>query len=350
MSHINTAATAAPLSSPLPDSRMLIDRFGRRINYVRLAVTDRCNLRCAYCMPEKGMRFLPNGQLLSFPEMERLMGILASLGVDKVRITGGEPFVRPGIMDFLRRLRQMEGIRQISITTNGVLTGQYLAELKDLGIAGINLSLDSLERERFLRITRRDAFDEVMACFHRALDDEIPLKINMVLMGDLNSADIIPMARLSKAYPVEVRFIEEMPFNGTDQGKSRLNWDYRRIIRTLEEAFPGMQPREDAPTSTSQNFTIPGHRGTVGVIAGFSRTFCGTCNRIRITSRGTLKTCLYGKGELDVKALLRSRADDSAIENAFRLQVRRRFKDGWEAEQDARDGTGVSESMSVIGG
>lgn len=327
----------------------LVDNFGRRITYVRLSVTDRCNLRCAYCMPEK-MRFLPKDELLTFPEMERLMRLLASMGVRKVRITGGEPFVRPGLIDFLRRLREIPGIERIHITTNGVLTGPLVPDLKALGIAGVNLSLDTLNRERFRQITRRDEFAAVMDCFHKCLEYQIPMRINCVLMEGQNEADLIPLAELTRDHPVAVRFIEEMPFNGTKKGQPKLYWNYQRILEKLRSAYPCIYKIADEPASTSINYGIPGHQGTVGIIAGFSRTFCGTCNRIRITAKGTLQTCLYGKGVLSVRDLLRYEPRDEAIKGALIYWINRRFKDGWEAQKYSRTESDINESMSLIGG
>lgn len=341
-----------PISSPAHSREKLIDNYGRRITYVRLAVTDRCNLRCTYCMPEQGIRFLSRQEVLTYEEMLRLLHLLAEMGVSKVRITGGEPFVRRGLVDFLWQVREIPGIRHIHITTNGVLTAPHVPELQRLGIAGINLSLDSLDRERFRRITRRDQLEAVLRCFHTILEYGIPLKINTVLMGGINDADIVPLAMLSRDYPVEVRFIEEMPFNGTlnGNGRSHSRWDYRRILEVLQQAFPGLEKRPDPANSTSMNYRIPGHRGGVGIIAGFSRTFCGSCNRIRVNAKGKVQTCLYGKAVLDIRQMLREGATDEAIKAAVRAVVNKRFRDGWEAQRHSGVGVDVSESMSMIGG
>lgn len=334
----------------VPREDILIDNYGRRINYVRLSVTDRCNLRCSYCMPESGIRFIPRDEILTYEEMERLMTILASMGISKVRITGGEPFVRKNLIDFIGKLRAIEGIRSINLTTNGVLTTPYIPELKALGINSINLSLDTLERERFYKITRRDQFREVMECFHKILEYDISLKVNMVVMDQLNAEDIIPMSRLAEKYPVGIRYIEEMPFNGTDGGKQQLHWSYRRILQALQEEYPGIYKLESEPASTSTNYQVPGQRGTLGIIAGFSRTFCGSCNRIRVTARGTLQTCLYGEGDFSIRDLLRSGTDEEGIKAALRKRIGNRFKDGREAESQRLSKREISESMSAIGG
>lgn len=325
----------------------LQDNHGRIINYVRLSVTDRCNLRCRYCMPEN-MRFMPAGQLLSFPEMERLLRILAPMGISKVRLTGGEPFVRRGILPFLNSINKIKGIERIHITTNGVLTAKYLDDLKNLKIAGINLSLDTLDPDKFYQITRRKDFAAVWDCFHKILQTGIPLKVNMVLLGDQNAADIIPMATLARDYPVEIRIIEEMPFDGSSANREHLRWDYRRIIDTFRAQFPNMQPLEPEPSATSRCFKVPGHLGSFGVIAGFSRTFCGSCNRIRVTAKGDLQTCLYGKGVFNIRDLMRSGSSDADIRRALVGAIGNRFKDGWEAQQNHSED--VLQSMSIIGG
>ncbi len=327
----------------------LYDNHGRPINYLRLAVTDRCNLRCFYCMPAEGVTYAPQQELLTYEEMERLVRLLANLGITKVRITGGEPFVRRGLLPFLRRIRAIPGIRELHLTTNGVLTTPHIAELKALGLSSVNLSLDTLSRERFLTITRRDDHERVMHCFHGLLEAEIPTKINAVVMEGQNTEDIIPLAELTRQYPVSVRFIEEMPFNGTDR-EAPLRWTHRKITATLQAQYPGLERVPDAPHSTAYYFRLPGGRGTVGVIAAYSRTFCGTCNRIRLTALGTLKTCLYDQGVLDVKRMMRHGASDEQLTQAFRRAFAHRAKDGRAAEQQRGPAAFVTESMSTIGG
>ncbi|MEL6822257.1 MAG: radical SAM protein, partial [Calditrichota bacterium] len=219
----------------------LVDNFGRTISYVRLSLTDKCNLRCLYCMPEN-MRFMPTDKLLSFEELERLMRLLAKMGISKVRLTGGEPFIRPGIMPFLHTLKAIPGIRDIHITTNGVSTLPFVEELAQMDIAGINLSLDTLDRKRFKEITRRNSFDKVMECFKAILRAGIPLKVNMVVMEQWNTDSLLPMAELVEEHPIEVRFIEEMPFNGTAATKATLNWNHKKILSVLQERYPEIRP------------------------------------------------------------------------------------------------------------
>jgi cyclic pyranopterin phosphate synthase len=326
----------------------LIDNHGRVINYLRLAVTDRCNLRCTYCMPAEGIQYVPKEELLRYEEIVRLVGLLAKMGISKIRITGGEPFVRRDIMELFRSLSAIEGIQQIHLTTNGTLTAPHLPTLKALGIHSVNLSLDALDRQRFLEITRRDCFDQVMDTFQQLLQLGIPVKINTVVMAGRNEADIIPLAMLTRKYPVSVRFIEEMPFNGSGKQAS-IEWNHLRILEHLRAHFPHIRKVPDPPFSTSANYEIPGHQGQVGIIAAFSRTFCGTCNRLRLTAQGVLKTCLYDRGVFNLRELLRNGATDEQIATAIREAVGNRARNGFEAEA-RRNGLPVHESMATIGG
>lgn len=327
----------------------LYDNHGRPINYVRLAVTDRCNLRCFYCMPEEGIRYLPKKHLLTFEEIERLISLLASMGITKVRLTGGEPFVRNDLMKLINRISEIPGIQDLHLTTNGVLTAPYIPDLKRMGIASVNLSLDTLDKSRFFAITRRDEFEPVMNTLYSLLEHKIPVKINAVVMEGKNIDDIIPLIELSKDHDVDIRFIEEMPFNGEGNHYQSLNWTYKKILEYIRQHYE-LTKITDAPSSTSYNYKVAGYKGNVGVIAAFSRTFCGTCNRIRITAQGTLKTCLYDDGALDLRQLLRNGSDDQEIKNILLTAFKSRAKDGFEAEARRQNHLPVSESMSTIGG
>ncbi|MFN4145095.1 MAG: GTP 3',8-cyclase MoaA [Runella sp.] len=327
----------------------LIDNHGRIVSYVRLAVTDRCNLRCFYCMPEEGIKYVPKPHLLTWEEMERVVRILAQLGIDKVRITGGEPFVRRGIIDFLERLHQIDGIRQINLTTNGVLTAPLVPEFGRLGIRSVNLSLDSLDRQRFFEITRRDEFQNVWQTFEALQEYKIPTKINAVVMSGKNTDEIAAMAELTRQYPISMRFIEEMPFNGQAEHQYNEFWNFARILTELQRHYPSLYKLPDPPASTAYHYQIPGYRGTIGIIAAYSRTFCGTCNRLRITPQGQLKTCLYEEGGLNIRDLLRRGLDDEAVRDQIIKAVQHRAKDGFEAEKN-RNTAVASDSMAMIGG
>lgn len=338
-----------------------MDNHGRPIRYLRIAVTDRCNLRCAYCMPEQ-MRFLPAKELLSDEEIVRLVGICASLGVRKVRVTGGEPFARRGIMEILREITRASGVEETHITTNGALLGSRASELVSCGVRSVNLSVDAFERARFFELTRRDEYEAVEAAFFALLESGIPLNVNAVVMDGKNDRDIIPMCEKTKDHAFSMRFIEEMPFNGATlaagESPKALRWNYAAILNEIRSAFPDIQPLGRAHKSaTSELYHIPGHKGTIGIIAGYSRTFCGACSRIRITAKGMLKTCLYDNGVLDLKALLRSGASDDEARAAIADCVQRRFANGWEAEKFTFRLRSVSphsntpfDSMSEIGG
>ncbi len=326
---------------------MLLDNHGRPINYLRLAVTDRCNLRCFYCMPHEGIDFLPKPHLLSYEEMLRIIKVLAEMGISKVRITGGEPFVRRDLIPFLWQLSEIEGINKINITTNGVLTAPLVPELKKIGINSVNLSLDSLDRQRFYEMTRRDELPKVLATLDALLEHEIPVKINSVIMAQKNDEDILSMIELARNQDISIRFIEEMPFNG--EGLKLENFmSYRRIIERIQSKYPDLYKIEDEANSTSYNYKIPDFKGSIGVIAAYSRTFCGTCNRIRITPTGVFKTCLYDEGVMNVRDLMRSNLSDEALKDKIQHSLQNRAKDGFEAE--AKRSTVVRESMTTIGG
>ena len=329
---------------------MLKDNHGRTVNYLRLAVTDRCNLRCFYCMPEHGLEWLERKELMTYEEMLYICSLLVNMGIEKIRITGGEPFVRKDIMQFLTALSKLYGLHQLTITTNGVLTSPHVPELKKIGIKSVNLSLDTLDRNRFFSITRRDELPEVLKTLDTLLYHNIETKLNAVVMDGKNTQDIIPLADLNKLLPVSVRFIEEMPFNGEVDHHPSLAWDHLRILNRIKEQYPEIKKIPDPPFSTSYNYHIPGHKGSVGIIAAYTRSFCGTCNRIRITPLGELKTCLYDDGVLNIKNLVREGLDDNELKKALLKTLDHRTKDGWEAEQLRNKKNPVHESMATIGG
>ncbi len=329
---------------------MLFDNHGRVVNYLRLAVTDRCNLRCFYCMPEEGIEYVARKELLTYEEMIRIVSIFAHYGISKVRITGGEPFLRKGMLPFLYKVSSIKGIDELNITTNGTLTSGLVPDLKKMGVRSVNLSLDSLDRDRFFEITRRDELDKVLKTLDQLLAHQIPTKINAVVMDGKNDEDILPMVALTKDAPISVRFIEEMPFNGTGaQAQQALRWHFRAIIEHIESRYQ-LTKLKDAPNSTSLNYQIKGFKGTIGVIPAFSRTFCGTCNRIRLTPQGVLKTCLYGDGVFNIKNLMRAGATDDQLGVALTEALGNRAKDGFEAESRRAFGRPSQDSMATIGG
>ncbi|KAA6434835.1 GTP 3',8-cyclase MoaA [Rufibacter glacialis] len=326
---------------------MLLDSHGRQLTYLRLSVTDRCNFRCYYCMPEEGMDFAARQELLSFEEMLQLATVFCRLGVNKIRITGGEPFVRAGITPFLRKLSEVPGLQEITVTSNGSLSQKQILALQEIGIRKINISLDSLDRQRFFQITRRDTFDTVFGSIQQLLTAGFEVKLNCVVAENKNTQDLIPFVELTKTYPLTVRFLEEMPFNGSNSFQVP-QWSYREIYAHISAHYPLLQKLESEPSSTSVNYRVPGYAGSFGIIPSFSRTFCGTCNRIRLGATGELRTCLYGPPATNLRDFLRQGASSALLEEEILRAVSKREKDGFAAE--ASHGTAVHESMSVLGG
>ena len=327
--------------------KLLIDKFGRQLDYLRLSVTDRCNFRCYYCMPEEGVNFADRNDILTFGEMEMLVRIFVSLGVNKVRITGGEPFVRKGIMGFLDNMSQTEGLDQITVTSNGTLSTSQIAELKRLGILKINISLDALDRQRFFEMTRRDRFEEVYSCIIKLMEEGFQIKLNCVVAEEKNIQDIIPFVELTKSYPLAVRFLEQMPFNGKSFFSSS-EWDHKKIFSHISQHYHRIQKLDDEKNGTSVNYKIPGYLGSFGIIPSFSRTFCGTCNRIRLSATGELRTCLYGPPASNLRDLIRDGASINDVENEILEAVAKRKKDGFEAEKSTRKEP--KKAMTFLGG
>lgn len=301
-------------------------------------------------MPAEGIKYLPKKEVLSFEEMQRLITMMATMGISKVRLTGGEPFVRNDLMKLIRSIVEIPGIKDLHLTTNGVLTAPHIPELKKLGIASVNLSLDTLDRERFKAITLRDEFENTYRTLNLLLEHGIRVKINAVVMENKNIDDLYPMIELTKNQDVSVRFIEEMPFNGEGSHYPKLNWTHNKIVAHIKNEYPALVKIQDPENSTAYHYKIPGYAGDVGVIAAFSRTFCGTCNRLRVTAQGILKTCLYDNGVLDIKKLMRSGASDDLVKQHLLSAFNNREIDGWEAERKRQNDKPIHESMSTIGG
>ena len=305
----------------------LIDTFGRIHDSLRISVTDRCNIRCFYCMPETAVKFQPREQLLSFEEIERFVSIAARLGVRKLRLTGGEPLLRKNISTLIRKLAAIEGIEDLALTTNGVLLADQAAELYDAGLRRINVHLDTLDRERFQQITRRDDFDRVMDGIETARRLGFgPIKINVVAVKNLIEPDIVPMARFGRERGIEIRYIEFMPLDAQglwERGRVLLADDMiamlEREVGPLEE-IPDRDPR--APAT---EYRFADGIGRVGFIASVSRPFCLNCNRLRITADGHLRYCLFAVEETDIRALIRRSAPDEEIAAAIAGSVRAKW-------------------------
>ena len=305
----------------------LLDTFGRLHDNLRISVTDRCNIRCFYCMPETGVKFMRREEILSFEEIERFARVAVSLGVTKVRVTGGEPLVRKDLPVLIRALVGIPGIRDLSLTTNGVLLAEQAEALYTAGLRRLNVHLDTLDRERFLKITRRDDLDKVLEGIEvcRRLGFR-PIKINAVAVKDLLEPDLAPLARYGRERDIEVRFIEFMPLDS--QGL----WDRNRVLfasdiieRLSREIAPLVEIPDRDPRAPATEYQFADGIGRIGFIASVSRPFCLNCNRIRLTSDGKLRYCLFAVDETDVKGLLRSGASDEEIALTIRDNVRQKW-------------------------
>ena len=327
----------------------LLDKYGRQISYLRLAVTDRCNLRCQYCMPEKGIDIVDRKELLSYKEMYRITRVLSELGVDKIRLTGGEPFVRKDFVKFLKSLSFNQNLKEINITTNGALIANHIDELEKMKINAVNLSIDSLDRKKFFKITRRDVFPKVIDTYNQLLQSRLKLKLNVVIQSGFNTDEIIDFIELTKNDKVSVRFIEEMPFNGKGLRQVKEVWNYDKIFGEINSHFDTISPVLSDKSSTSKNFKVNGYKGSFGIIPAFTRTICNDCNRIRITATGLFKNCLFDDGVFNLKEFIRKGASDDDMKELFIATVQQKPENGFIAEANRASGS-VSESMSTIGG
>jgi len=309
----------------------LLDSYGRLHDNLRVSVTDRCNIRCFYCMPEHDVEFVKRGEILDFEEIERFVRIAVALGIVKLRVTGGEPLVRRGLPELIRRLTAIPGIRDLALTTNGVLLPDLAEPLYEAGLRRINVHLDTLDRERFIRITRRDELGKVLA----GLDLSKRLgysriKLNAVAVKDLVEPDIVPLARYARENGFEVRYIEFMPLDAQnlwDRGKVLLADE---IIETLAREIAPLAPVPDPdPRAPASEYAFADGIGRVGFIASVSRPFCLNCNRIRLTADGKLRYCLFAIQEDDVKSLMRSGASDEEIA----ALIRRNLAGKWEGHE-----------------
>ncbi len=304
----------------------LLDTFGRLHDNLRISVTDRCNIRCFYCMPED-VRFQDREHILSFEEIERFVQIAARLGVRKLRLTGGEPLVRKGLPDLIRRLLAIDGIEDLALTTNAVLLAAQADELYMAGLRRLNIHVDTLEAEKFQRITRRDDHAKVMAGIDAAQRLGFgPIKINVVAVKDLIDADIVPMARFGRERGIEIRYIEFMPLDA--QGlwlRDKVLTADQMLAMLTREIGPLEAVADQDPRAPATEYRFLDGVGRVGFIASISRPFCLNCNRIRLTSDGKLRYCLFAHDETDVKDLLRAGASDEAIEQVIRSTVRAKW-------------------------
>ena len=293
--------------------KILQDQFGRKIEYIRVSVTDRCNLRCIYCMPQEGVPAVPHDEILTFDEIERFCRIAAELGISRIKLTGGEPLVRRGLPFLVGKLKQIPGVEQVTLTTNGTQLKEQIRDLKVNGLDAVNISLDTLDGERYRQVTRVGSLDRVLEGLDAALRcPGLPVKINCVPLEDGTDEDLLRLAGLARKCPVDVRFIELMPFGPGKESAGRSNGDIKKI---LESRFGSSRPYEKLLGNGPAEYVLfPGFRGRVGFISAISHKFCSTCNRLRLTSEGLLKPCLQYGTAADIKALLRGGASDRQIQ------------------------------------
>ncbi|KAK2826398.1 hypothetical protein Q5P01_020612 [Channa striata] len=312
--------------SLLPFSAVLTDNFSRRHNYLRISLTEKCNLRCQYCMPEEGIKLTPRGQLLSTSEIMTLARLFVQEGVNKIRLTGGEPLIRPDVLDIITDLRKLEGLKTIAVTTNGINLARLLPKLKDAGLDLINISLDSLVPAKFEFIVRRKGFHKVMEGIEKAIEMGYnPVKINCVVMRGLNEDELLNFVALTEKKPLEVRFIEYMPFDGNKWNFKKMV-SYQEMLDHIKQQWPDLEKLQSGHTNTAKTFKVPGFQGQVGFITSMSDHFCGSCNRLRITADGSLKVCLFGNSEVSLRDVLRSGASDQELLQIIGAAVGRKKK------------------------
>jgi cyclic pyranopterin phosphate synthase len=326
----------------------LVDGHGRRISDLRVSVTDRCNFRCQYCMPAEGLPWLERAEVLRFEEIERLVGLMATMGVEDVRLTGGEPLVRRDFPVLAEMLARIDGLRDLSITTNGYLLERDAAALAAAGVRRVNVSIDSLQRDRFFQITRRDSLPQVL----RGLDavarqpELRPVKVNAVALRGFTEQEALPFAEFARQRDFQVRFIEFMPLDADhawSADRVLTGEELRRIIHSihpLEEL-----PRE--PSATARVFRFADGQGEIGFVSPVSEPFCADCNRIRLTADGKLRTCLFSLGETDLRGPMRAGAGDDELETVIRDAVWRKELKHHVGEEGFRQ---PPRTMSAIGG
>jgi cyclic pyranopterin phosphate synthase len=334
----------------VPTDGPLVDSYGRRIKNLRISVTDKCNFRCVYCMPAEGLPWLPRADILTFEEMARLARVMAGLGVEQIRLTGGEPLVRRDVPELVRMLSAIPGIKSLSLTTNGVLLGRLARPLAEAGLTRINVSLDSLARDRFAQLTRRDALEQVLAGLEalEGYPSIHPIKINAVAMRGFTEAEVLDFARLARRKPYIVRWIEFMPLDADEIWRKEDILTGAEIKAIIEAEFgPLAQITNGDDSETARRYTFVDWVGEVGFINPVSEPFCRWCDRIRLTADGRLRTCLFALEETDLRAPLRSDAGDEALARAIRVAV-------WHKELKHHIGDTrfrrTARSMSMIGG
>jgi cyclic pyranopterin phosphate synthase len=355
-SNEQSAADNTTVTSPLPP---LQDRHGRTFDYVRIAVIEQCNLRCTYCMPEEGVQFKDKDMVLRTNEIQRVITTLSRMGIKKVRYTGGEPLMRPDIVDLVDFAANTPGIKGVHLTTNGLLFPKYAEDLLKAGLTGVNISLDSMDSEKFETITRRKGIEKVLDSIDLAVDLGFPrVKINVVLMRGFNEDELIDFCELTKDKPVTVRFIEFMPFDAHQIWESGQHFaSAADLTGQIEKQYPGISAASGTRTE-HHIFQAPGYKGKIAVIPAFTRSLCGNCSRIRVTADGSIMNCLYSEEPYLLKDVMRSGGSDDDIVALFRQAFGDKHIDGFEAKKAASVAAKVNvsdisrnrASMTQIGG
>ena len=325
----------------------ITDRFGRTFNYLRLAVNEYCNLRCIYCMPEEGIPFKDKEKLITTKEIFKLIRIMTDMGVSKIRFTGGEPLLREDIPDLIHYASEISTVDSVNLTTNGLLLPAYLESLEQAGLTGINISLDTLNTEKFKAITRRNGLDKVIAGLDMAIKSNIgSIKVNVVAMRDFNDNEILDFAELTNENDITVRFIELMPFDTHQIWKTGKFYRAEQIVNDLKSQIKELNPVSGSNTEYHV-FQIQGYSGKVAVIPSYTRSLCGNCNRIRITADGKLLNCLYSQTETNIRDAIRNGESNQDIKNMIKNAMTKKLRDGWTAQNQGQD---QRESMTQIGG
>lgn len=301
----------------------LVDSFGRVHSNLRISVTDRCNIRCFYCMPESNVQFLPRTELLTFEEMTRFVSVVASCGVNKLRLTGGEPLVRSNLSELVGQLAKIDGIQDIALTTNGLLLADYAQPLFDAGLHRLNVSLDGLSEATFQKISRRSGLDKVLAGIDKAIEMGFrKIRLNAVSIAGITEPEIIPLARFARAKELELRFIEFMPLDADKSWASEQVLSGEKIKAMIQSEIGSLVPAERLDKSQpSMDFDFADGIGRIGFINPISQPFCSDCNRIRITAEGKFRNCLFSTSEWDLRKILREGGTDADIEAAVRDSI-----------------------------
>jgi cyclic pyranopterin phosphate synthase len=304
----------------MTSDRTLIDQLGRIHTNLRLSVTDRCNIRCFYCMPDENVRFRPRHELLSFEEIERFVRVAAGLGVNKLRLTGGEPLVRADLHKLVERLAAIDGIQDIALTTNGILLAEQAQALKDAGLSRVNISLDTLSEETFRRIARRDGLDRVLAGIHAAKRVGFTrIRLNAVAIKGITEPEVAPLTQFARDHSMEMRFIEFMPLDAEQHWQHDQVLGGEEIRRLIEEAIGPLEPAERPdPSQPATDFNFADGRGSVGFINPVTQPFCEDCNRLRLTAEGQIRNCLFSTVEWDARAVLRGGGTDAELAQLIR--------------------------------